>query len=163
MKIISIDNQVFDIDCIGCSLANKTIVPYGSIIYESKYFIVSQDFEIPIPAFLVMSSKRHISSIADFSPDEFNDFSQLLIKTRKALKQIMPNTKITIIQKEDRPHFHLWFFPKFSWMDFFGNKLSGISEILEYSRKNLKTKTTLKEILDYNLKIKNFIKKTDRL
>lgn len=163
MKITSADNKTVNVDCIGCAIANKKITAPGGIIFESKYFIVCQDLEVPIPAFLVMTFKRHVSSIADFSKEEFNDFTQVLTKTRQALKQIMPNTTFTIVQKEDRPHFHLWFLPKFPWMDSYGKKLSGISEILEYARNNLKTESNLKEILDYSSKIKDFINKPDKI
>jgi len=157
MKIVSIDNQSIETNCMGCSLSKKEINPYGGILYESKHFIASQDIEIPIPGFIIISSKRHVSSIVDFSPEELQDFNQVLIKIRKAIKQADPNISITIIQKETRPHFHLWLFPKFDWMNSFGDKLSGISDILEYSRKNLKTETNLKEISNINQKIKNFL------
>ncbi|MPN63836.1 hypothetical protein SDC9_211602 [bioreactor metagenome] len=46
--------------------------------------------------------------------------------------------------------------PKLAWMEQFSDKLSGISEILEYSKKNLKTEANLKEILNINLQIKNY-------
>ncbi|MFA5532076.1 MAG: hypothetical protein WDA13_00565 [Candidatus Shapirobacteria bacterium] len=159
MKIISIDNHTISTDCIGCSLARKEFDPYGGIIFESKYFIVAPDIEIPIPGFIIISSKRHISSILDFSQDELSDFNQLLTDTRKAIKQALPNITITMVQKENRPHFHIWFFPKFDWMEKFGEKLSGISELLVYSRKNLKKETNLKELLNVNLKIKNYFEK----
>jgi len=157
MKVTLIDNQIVDTNCIGCSLVNKKITPHGGIIFESKYFIVAPDIEIPIPGFIIISSKRHVSSTMDFSPEELQDFNQVLIKTRKAIKQAYPNISITIIQKESRPHFHLWLFPKFDWMNSFGDKLSGISDILEYSRNNLKTEANLKKILETNAKIKSFI------
>ena len=157
MKIISIDNQEINTDCLGCSIANKEISGIGGIIYESEYFIVSQDFEIPILGFMVISSKRHISNILDFSKAEFQDFTEILLKTRKALKQAVSINIVNIIQKESRSHFHLWFLPLYQWMEPFGDKLKGISEIIQYAKQNLKTEQNLKEILDYSSKIKDFI------
>lgn len=159
MQITTVDNQFITTNCIGCSLAKGEIKPYGGIIYESKYFIVVSDIEVPIPGFIIISAKRHISSILDFSKEELNDFNNLLIQTRKAISQALPNIKISLIQKEIRSHFHFWFMPKLSWMEQFGDKLSGISEILEYSKKNLKTESNLKEILKINNQIKNYFSK----
>lgn len=157
MLITSIDGQTINSSCLACSIANKEITPYSGIIYESTNFIVSQDIEIPIPGFLIISSKKHIQSILDFSPEELQEFTQVLFKTRNSLKQVGLVDFISIIQKEIRPHFHLWLLPRLSWMEKFGDKLSSITEILEYARQNLKTEENLKIISDLNSKIKNFI------
>ena len=159
MAIISVDGKTINSNCLACSIANKEISPYSGIIYETDNFIVSQDIEIPIPGFLIISSKRHFQSILDFSPEELQEFTQVLFKTRNALKQVALINFVTIIQKETRPHFHLWLLPKLTWMEKFGDKLNGISDILEYARQNLKTGENLAEISNLNSKIKNYLNK----
>lgn len=156
MQITTVDNQFITTNCIGCSLAKGEIKPYGGVIYESKYFFVVSDIEVPISGFIIISSKRHVSSILDLSPEEIQDFNNLTLETRRVLSKVLPNIKFSLIQKEIRPHFHFWFMPKLAWMEQFSDKLSGISEILEYSKKNLKTEANLKEILNINLQIKNY-------
>jgi len=157
MPITTIDDQIINTPCLACSIAKKEFSPFGGLIYESDNFFISQDIEVPIPGFLIISSKRHIKSILDFSPSELDEFSQILFKARNALKQIASIESITFIQKEIRPHFHLWLLPRLEWMSSFGDKLSGITEVLEYARQNLKTEENLAEISNLNSKIKNFM------
>jgi len=159
MAITSVDGKTINSNCLACSIANKEITPYSGIIYETNNFIVSQDIEVPIPGFLIISSKKHIRSILDFSPEELQEFIQVLFKTRDALKKVASINSITIIQKEVRPHFHLWLLPKLPWMEKFGDKLNGISDILEYARQNLKTEENLTEISNLNSEIKNYFNK----
>lgn len=158
MLITTFDQQIVDTLCISCSIFKKEIIPFGGIIYESNYFLVSQDVEIPIPGFLVISPKRHLYSLLEFSSEELAEFNQILVKTRNALQQVASVNYITLIQKEINPHFHLWLFPKYDWMDKFNyNNLSGITRSLKYASQNLKTAANLKIISDLNSKIKNFM------
>jgi diadenosine tetraphosphate (Ap4A) HIT family hydrolase len=158
MQIIAADNKIVDIDCIGCAIAQKEVLSFEELIYESNNFIVSQDFETPIPGFIILSTKRHINSILDFSKEETQEFMDVLIKIRQAIKEVPLIRNITLIQKEIRPHFHLWFFPSMDWMDEFGDKLESITKIIEYAKKNMKTEENLKEVKQIANNLKKYLK-----
>jgi len=159
MKIISAENKIIETECIGCSIKNKKIDSIGGVVFESKHFIVTQDIEIPIPAFMILSSKRHISSISDFSKEESQDFIKTLTKVRKVLKKNLSIDTVTLVQKEKRPHFHLWLFPHYKWMESFGDKLKDITDVIEYAKENMKTEENLKEILRSASKLRKLLSK----
>ncbi len=49
--------------CNACFLLKNDICEYLNPIYETEDIIVSQDMEYPIPAFYIISTKKHIASI----------------------------------------------------------------------------------------------------
>ena len=48
-------SDIINNKCTGCSIAKGEI---GSIIYETKNFVINQDPEVPLKGFLVISSKK---------------------------------------------------------------------------------------------------------
>ncbi|MFH1505922.1 MAG: HIT domain-containing protein [archaeon] len=145
----SFDGKELNTDCIGCSLKDEPL-------YQTDSFEVRQDFETPIPGFLIISSKKHIKGIEDLSEEERIEFIELLYKARKALTTALNIEYVYIIQKEDtiveRSHFHFWLFPRYKWMDRFGGKIASVTEIIEYARENMKDK--VKEVKAAEKKIK---------
>ena len=112
MKITNIYNQEETVKCLSCNLVNRKIPVPGGSIFESKYFDAQQDFEIPIPGFVIVVSKRHIKSIDEFSEEESADFMSFMIKIRKALRNVLDIEFVYLIQEEDTEHhFHVWIFP----------------------------------------------------
>lgn len=147
-KIISADNKKVVVDCIGCALSRGEIDVIGGLVVETKNFTVAQDFEIPIPGFLIIGSKRHFYSFADLTDEEKRDFIELLIRVRKAMRDCLKIDKVTVVQEEKTTdsHFHVWLFPWYEWMEKIGADLSSIRKIMEYARKKLKTKENLTKI-----------------
>jgi diadenosine tetraphosphate (Ap4A) HIT family hydrolase len=139
--------------CIGCSLKNE------KSIFSTKLFEVRQDYETPIPGFMIISSKKHIKGIEDLSLNERKEFIELLYDVRKALTKVLKIEYVYMIQKEDtiisRSHFHFWLFPRYGWMDKFGNKISSVTSIIEYARKNMKD--DINKIEEINIKIKKYL------
>ena len=95
VKVKSIEGEEKDINCIGCALQSGEIKSPGGLILETAHFDVQQDYEIPIPGFLVIASKRHIVGFADFTEEERLDFINLLCNVRKGMKEVL---KIKFIQ-----------------------------------------------------------------
>jgi len=146
-KIVSADNKKVEIDCIGCAIQKGEIEIIGGIIAETDHFVVTQDFEIPIPGFLILASKRHFIGFADFSEEEKKNFAKFLVRIRMAMRDSLGIDKITVIQEEKTTHhFHVWLFPWHKWMEKIGTDLSSIRKIMEYARNNLKTKENLKKV-----------------
>lgn len=149
------------IKCIGCALQNGELKRVGEKVGETKSFDVEQDFETPIPGFMIISSKKHIKGIEDLSESERKEFIDLLYNVRKAMTSALGVEYAHIIQKEDtfiaRSHFHVWLFPRYDWMKQFGDKISSVTSIIEYARKNMKTQENLAKVKEAAIKIKKLL------
>lgn len=147
MKITDILNNEFEIECIGCALVNKSLIPIGGIIKETDHFILHQDPEIPIKGFLIIASKQHIKSITQLSKAQALEFFELCYEARTALLSFEDIITCNLIQEERSRHFHFWILPKYLWMnDLFQDTLSSIRPILKYAKDNLKTEQNINEI-----------------
>ncbi len=76
--ITTADGRKVEVDCIACAISKNEVQILGGIIAESEYFQVSNDFEYPIPGFLIINSKRHVRGIGDFTEEEAADFGLFL-------------------------------------------------------------------------------------
>jgi diadenosine tetraphosphate (Ap4A) HIT family hydrolase len=83
-----------------------------------------------------------------------------LVKVRKAMQNVLGIKVVYLFQNEDTSsHFHVWMFPRFKWMDKFGNKIESVRPIMEYARKKLKTKKNLEEVAKVTKKLKRHLSK----
>lgn len=146
-----------DTNCIGCAREQGKISQNDTIL-RTKYFDAHQDFEIPIPGFIIVSTRRHIQSIDEFTEEEKNNFVEVITKVRKALRDVLKIEVVYLYQEEDTSHhFHLWIFPRYDWMEKFGKKIQSVRPIMEYAKKEMKTDENLK-IVQQSLKtLRNFI------
>ena len=160
-KLVSADNQKVKVECLGCALAKKEIETIGGFVLETDLFTLSQDFEVPIPGFMILASKRHFRNIAQLTNTERSEFTDILIKARKAMSDALDINEVTIIQEEksENSHFHVWLFPWYAWMKEVGNGLSSIKQIMEYSRINQKTEDNLSRVKNASEKIRIFLNK----
>lgn len=157
--IESIDGKKKNVKCIGCAIQKGILKRYGGLVTETKYFDVQQDYEVPIPGFFVIASKRHIVGFADFNKEEKKEFIDLICKLRKGMKEVLKIKYISLLFREDiieskvnPSHFHIALLPKYDWM----KKLPSNPEILKYAIKNLKTKDNLKKVNEATKKIKKY-------
>ena len=156
-KIIDIFDNEWDLvdECLGCKIANKNVTAPFGVLFETDNFVVVQDIETPIPGFMVINCKKHIRSILDLSEEEYIELMNLSYEVRKAMGELGDIEDVSIIQKELAPHFHLWLFPRYKWMinnsklGLGYGKLSDYTKIIEYSRKNHKSKQNIAEIEEY--------------
>ena len=134
--------------CIGCSIGNGEIIPPGEIIMSTANFLLHQDPEIPIKAFLIITSKKHIKSLSELTCEESQELFSLVYRARMALKNIKDINEVSIIQEERSGHFHLWLLPRYEWMDEkFENSLSTVREIFFYAKDNYKTEKNITDVL----------------
>lgn len=164
VKIVSADGVKKDINCIGCALQNGEIKCVGETVAETKNFDVQQDYEIPIPGFMILASKKHLKGIEDFNEAERKEYIDFLFRIRKAMTDVLKIEYVYIIQEEDTiaesSHFHVWLFPRFEWMKKFGKGIKSVKPIMEYARENMKTKTNLDEVKKAAFKIKKTLSRS---
>lgn len=131
----------------------------GTIII-TEHFDIHQDWEIPIPGFFIMASKRKIDSIADFNNGEIREFTELLCKLRRGMKDVLGIENVYLFQREDTESgFHLWVFPRFDWMERFGKKVESVRPIIDYANEKFKDGKNQEEISDMVKKIKKYMEK----
>jgi len=149
MRIKSYENKEEDVGCIGCALQKGLIKTSSGLIYKGKYFEVRQDYELPVKGFFIISSKRHIVGIADFTKKEQEEFMKIIYNLRKIMRDNLRIGYVDLFMREETieskrapSHFHLGLLPKYDWM----KKFDSTIKIFEYARKKLKTKENLNEI-----------------
>ena len=132
------------------------------IIYETKYFIANQDWEIAIPGFYIVSPKRKVSSLIEFTDEEAVDFIKTVKTIRKAMLDVL-NIKNVYFFHDDASlyGFHLWMLPNYSWMNKIIKESQGIIlPIWRYAKKNMTTKKNIKKTREAAKKMREYFSKT---
>lgn len=153
-SMIDILGKEWEYDCMGCAIAKHEIIPPGGFIYESDNFIISQDPEIPIKGFIIISTKVHINSFTQLNGSMKLELMDLLSDVIKNLKELGVTEEVTIVQEERSKHFHIWVFPHHEWMDNrFERGVSSLREISKYAKENI-TEKDIEEILEIVAKLR---------
>lgn len=108
--------QELRIDCIGCAISAMPADSYAGTIHVGSSFHVHQDLETALPGFVIISTHRHIATIADFTAQEMSEFGRILFAARKALRDAGFETVYMFQNEDSADHFHLWLFPAYPWM-----------------------------------------------
>ncbi len=155
-EIIDYKGNVKKIACLACARENGDI-SLGDIV-KSKYFDAHQDYEIPIPGFIIISSRRHFQSVDEFTDNEQRDFIKFLCRIRSAMRKVLGIKTVYLFQAEDTSHhFHVWLIPRYGWMEKkFGKSIESVRPIVVYSKNNLKTKPNLAKVDEATQKLKQF-------
>jgi len=137
-------------------MKNKILFPNDSVI-STRNFEVSQDWEVPILGFFILSPKRKIRSVSEFNDDESIEFIMLLREVRKRMKDVLGIEDVYFFQNEDTEHnFHVWIFPRHKWMERFGRGISSVKPIMDYAKENMATDKVIKEIKKSVKEVKKF-------
>lgn len=139
---------------------SKNILFPNEEVFDNELFNIHQDWEIPIPAFFILSTKRKIRSFAEFTDEESIEFTKLVRKIRKAMNEVLNIKDVYFFQNEDSTHgFHLWIFPRYNWMDEFGRKIQSVRPIMNYAEENLVNEKMIEEVKSSVQKIKKYMNK----
>ncbi len=126
-------------------------------IISTKYFEVHQDWEVPIAGFFIISPKKLIRTIDEFTDDEAVEFVNLLRKARKGMKDALRIDDAYFFQNEDTKHnFHLWIFPRHGWMEQFGRKIESVKPIINYAKQNMLDEKSIAEVKLYVKKMRGY-------
>ena len=140
--------------CPGCAYARGEFVLPCGIAYENDLLILSQDWELPIEGFMVVSPKRCVEKFAELTKEEQIGMMDVIDKTIKILREnnICDRFNIVFEEKENR-HFHIWIMPRHKWMsDLVGDIIDHIGTVFQYAKEKFRTKDnirTIKEISDF--------------
>lgn len=115
-------------ECIGCEIHHGSLQSYEGSIHSWSHFHAHQDIEVPLPGFVILSTKRHIKSVSEFTSDELVEFGQAVGLIRE-VQEAAGIKNCYLFQNEDSSdHFHLWFFPVYEWMQKYGKGYSLLAE-----------------------------------
>lgn len=117
--MISYENKEIEIKgCPGCAYAKHQFdVPCG-IAYENERFILSQDWEVPILGFFIVSPKKHIEKLEELTKNERDEMFDIVDKTIKILRENNICDRI----------------------------IKNIGTILDYAKKNFRTRDVYEQI-----------------
>lgn len=134
--------------CPGCAYAKHEFnLPCG-IAYENERFTLSQDWELPIQGFLIVSPKRHIEKLEELTKDERDEMFDIVDKAIKTLRKnnICDRFDIIFEEKENR-HLHVWIMPRYKWMEALCDDIiDNIGLICDYAKKNFRTPDIYEQI-----------------
>lgn len=139
--------------CPGCAYAKHEFELPCGMAYENNDFTLSQDWELPILGFFIVSPKRHVEKFEELTSFERNEMFDIVDKTIKILRKYNVCDRFEVIfeEKENR-HFHVWIMPRHAWMnELVDSIISNIGIILEYSKQNFRTDEIYEKIKEVTL------------
>lgn len=148
-KMINYCNEEIKFEgCPGCAYANhKFELPCG-MVYENERFTLSQDWELPIPGFMVVSPKKCVEMFSELSLEERNEMFLIVDKTIKILRatNICDRFDVVFEEKENR-HLHVCIMPRYGWMQELVDDITeNIGIIYTYAKENFKNEETYSKI-----------------
>lgn len=161
-KMILYSNEIISfMGCPGCAYKNHEFELPCGIAYENDSFILSQDWELPIQGFMVVSPKKCIERFSELTKDEKIEIFEIVDKTIAILKDNNVCSRFNVIfEEKENSHFHIWIMPRHKWMlDTFGDITENIGLIFEYAKENLKTEENYFKIKEITNILKEKFKK----
>ncbi len=143
--------------CPGCAYGKHEFNLECGMAYENDRFTLSQDWELPIQGFFIVSPKRHIEKLCELTKDERNEMFEIVDKTVKILRdnKICERFDYIFEEKENR-HLHVWILPRYNWMNKIVNDIiDNIGIIFEYAKTNFRNDENYEEIKRISDIIKN--------
>lgn len=134
--------------CPWCAYAKHEFSLPCGMIYENDNFTLSQDRELPIIGFFVLSPKKHIERLNELSEEERNEMFWMInnvIKTEKE-NNICDNFNV-IFEEKPKRHFHIWIMPRHERMSKVCNSITcNIGLIFDYAKKNFRNEDIYNKI-----------------
>lgn len=134
--------------CPGCAYGKHEFNLECGMAYENDRFTLSQDWELPIQGFFIVSPKRHIEKLSELTTDERNEMFSIVDKTVKILRDnnICDRFDYIFEEKENR-HLHVWILPRYNWMNEIVDDIIGnIRIIFDYAKENFRNDENYKKI-----------------
>ena len=135
-------------DCLGCEIIRGNLTPFGGVLYKDNEFAITQDYELPINGFIIISTVRHIEKFTELNDSERINLVNLINKTLSVLRANEIAEEFNVILEEKQGiHFHVWLMPRHKWMlEKFGKVIKNIKPIQDYALSYLKTEDNFEQI-----------------
>lgn len=143
--------------CPGCAYANHEFYLPCGMAFENARFTLSQDWELPIEGFMIVSPKRCVEKFADLTKEERIEMFDITHKTINILRENNVCDRFDVIfeEKENR-HLHVWILPRHKWMkEVVGDIIDHIGEIFEYAKENFRNEETYQHIKEITNLVKD--------
>ena len=148
-RIINYKNEKINFSwCPWCAYAKHEFnLPCG-MIYENDNFTLSQDRELPIVGFLIISPKKHVETLNELSVKEINEMFWIVNNVIKIMKENNICDEFNVIFEEKKKvHFHVRIMPRHKWMMKICNSITkNIGLIFDYAKENFRNKDTYNKI-----------------
>lgn len=127
--------------CPGCAFAKHQFEIPCKMAYENDNFTLSQDWELPIPGFFVVSPKRHVEKLSELTDEERNEMFAIVNQTVSILREgnVCENFEYVFEEKPHR-HLHVWIMPRHKWMG--KDIITNIGTIFDYAKKEFRNEET---------------------
>ncbi len=105
-------------ECYTCELVSRRdtgVAPFWDCIYRAKYWDIVHCYSTGLPGWLVIVSRRHVSSIDEMSAAEAVELGKMLRRVSIAIKQVTGCVKTYVLQfaeHPDHPHVHFHVVPR---------------------------------------------------
>lgn len=160
--MITYDKKVVEYTgCPGCAYFNHEFELSCGMAYENDNFTISQDWELPIKGFMVLSPKRHVTQLNELTDSERNELFYLVNKIMEILKENnIVETCILTFEERKHVHFHVCVVPRFDWMHQLTDDIAGdLKKIIEYAKNTFITEKDFEEIARVNNIVRENFKK----
>ncbi len=143
--------------CPGCAYGKHEFNLECGMAYENERFTLSQDWEVPIQGFFIVSPKRHIEKLCELTKDERDEMFEIVDKTVKILRDNKICERFDyIFEERQNRHLHVWILPRYNWMNRIANDIiDNIGIIFEYAKTNFRNDENYEEIKRISDIIKN--------
>lgn len=148
-KMISYNNNEISYDgCPGCAYAGHAFHLDCGLAYENEHFTLSQDWELPIPGFMIIAPKRHIETLSELTEEERNEMFSIADKAVRILREnhICERFDYIFEERENR-HLHVWILPRYDWMaECTDDIIADLGAVFDYALCNFKNEEKYREI-----------------
>ena len=81
------NQEVHFTGCPGCAYARHEFELPCGMAYENDRFTLSQDWELPIPGFFIVTPKRCIDTLSELTKEERDEMFEITDRTIKILRE----------------------------------------------------------------------------
>ena len=142
------NQEVHFTGCPGCAYARHEFELPCGMAFENDRFTLSQDWELPIPGFFIVSPKRCVDVLSALTKEERDEMFEIVDRTIRILKknQVCEHFNVLFEEKEGR-HLHVWIMPRHEWMKEVAPYITDeLGAVLDYALANMKTEENYKKI-----------------
>lgn len=133
--------------------------------FENERFTVAQDWELPIEGFMIVSPKRHVERLDEFSRDERIEMLDIVNRTIKILRENDVCEKFDVIFEERaNRHLRVWIMPRHEWMmEICEGIIDNVEVVCDYAKKNFRNDEVYERISEVNEMVREGFEKREKM